>query len=82
LVQDLWTTVGQGDVWRGEIRLPDSGGSYYWLDATVVPSLDEVGRPYRHIAICKDITARKEAEETLRRTLRDLMELKFAPDED
>jgi len=46
-----------------------------------VPSLDEAGRPYRHIAICKDITARKEAEETLRATLRDLMELKFAPDQ-
>jgi two-component system, cell cycle sensor histidine kinase and response regulator CckA len=82
LVRDLWTTVGRGDVWRGEIRLPDSGGSYYWLDAVIVPSLDEVGRPYRHIAICKDITARKEAEEKLRVTLGDLMDLKFAQDED
>lgn len=81
LVRDLWKTVGRGDVWRGELRLPNRNGSYYWLDATFVPSLDEAGRPYRHIAICKDITARKEAEETLRATLRDLMELKFAPDQ-
>lgn len=81
LVMDLWTTVGRGEVWRGEVRLPDSAGSYYWLDATIVPSLDEVGRPYRHIAICKDITARKEAEEKLRGTLRELMDLKFAPDD-
>ncbi len=81
LVRDLWKTVARGDVWRGEIRLSNRNGSYYWLDATIVPSLDEAGRPYRHIAICKDITVRKEAEETLRGTLRDLMELKFAPDE-
>jgi PAS domain S-box-containing protein len=82
LVRDLWQTVGRGEVWRGEVRLPDSAGSYYWLDATIVPSLDEVGRPYRHIAICKDITARKDAEETLRTSLKELMDLKFAPDEE
>jgi PAS domain S-box-containing protein len=77
-VGGLWQTITRGEIWRGEIKHPARDGTYYWLAATIVPSLDERGAPYRYVAICNDITARKEAEEALRRSLEELANLKFA----
>lgn len=61
----LWQTIKAGKIWRGEIINRTMDGVCYPLDTSIIPFLDEQGKPYKYMAIRVEMVKRMRAEADL-----------------
>ena len=64
----LWETISAGKTWRGDFQNRKKNGEFFWESASISPVRDEAGKVINYVAIKVDITARKEAEESLKKS--------------
>ncbi len=65
--EELWSTILEGRIWRGELRNKKKSGEIYWLSASISPIRDAEGEITHFIGVQEDITARREAAEREKR---------------
>ena len=60
--EELWATLTQGEVWRGEFHNTRKDGSTYIELATIAPIKQADGHVSHYVAVKEDITERRETE--------------------
>lgn len=63
---NLWETIGNGDIWHGQIRNRTKEGSFFWVNATVVPIKNDLGQIEKFLTIQFDDTEKKRMMNELR----------------
>ncbi|MDP3267172.1 MAG: PAS domain S-box protein [Sulfuricurvum sp.] len=63
--KEMYDRVSHGNIWHGEVCNLAKDGSYYWIDTTIVPFMDENKKPVSYIAIRTDITESKAIQDSL-----------------
>ncbi len=63
----LWKTITSGQQWRGDIRNRAKDGSYYWVQTTIIPFIDQKEKIFQFVAVRTDISDKVLAAKKLRR---------------
>ncbi|MCB0421836.1 MAG: PAS domain S-box protein [Bdellovibrionales bacterium] len=74
--KEMWATIKEGKVWKGEFKNKKKDGSFYWVDATISPIFNSKHEIESYIAVRFDITDRKQAEEQLKRKQQSLVDVR------
>jgi len=69
LYKELWQTIGQKKTWQGEFKNKRKDGSFYYVDATIFPILNNQNEIIEYIALRKDISSRVKIEQQLEKQL-------------
>ncbi|MCQ2030645.1 putative bifunctional diguanylate cyclase/phosphodiesterase [Stutzerimonas zhaodongensis] len=64
--RELWGTISNGEIWKGEICNRRKDGSLYWVNSTIVPIKDDKGQHVeKFISIRFDVTEKQELLEAM-----------------
>ena len=59
--KDLWDTVKRDEVWSGYVKNATKSGNYYWVFATVFPTITSDGK--KSFLSCRRKATRQEIDE-------------------
>ncbi|VAX07904.1 hypothetical protein MNBD_ALPHA03-302 [hydrothermal vent metagenome] len=62
---ELWQTISGGNVWHGRLCNRKKNGEEYWVESTIVPFLNDAGKPYKYVSARTDITTLVQTEQDL-----------------
>lgn len=63
--KEMYEKVSQGEIWQDQVKNISKNGSYYWVDTSIIPFLDDDGKINSYFSIRTDITYQKRIEEIL-----------------
>ncbi|MES2310168.1 MAG: PAS domain S-box protein [Verrucomicrobiota bacterium] len=63
--REMYHTISSGKTWQGEIKNRAKDGTYYWVSSTIVPWMNDEGKPEYYVAFRTDITQQKLLQEEL-----------------
>jgi two-component system sensor histidine kinase NreB len=72
-IKQIWDTISSGKVWRGDIKNRAKDNTYYWVNTTIVPFLDEDNKPYQFLAIRNEVTELKRVEVELKMMMKQVL---------
>jgi len=78
MYRDLWLSITYGKTWFGEFLNKKKNGNLFWEKASIAPIKNEQGEITHFIKVAEDITHRKEMEQTLAKTEKQLRMLSQA----
>ncbi len=72
LYQAMWATITAGQVWSGEVCNRRKDGSFYWVESTITPFMDDSGQPYQYVSIRTDISQVKAIQNELQQAVEEV----------
>lgn len=61
----VWNSIAKGVAWHDVLCNRAKSGHLYWVDAVIAPLRDEAGHITRFICLCSDLSAYKQAQQSL-----------------
>lgn len=62
---NIWETISEGTVWKGEFHSKKKNGELFWEKATIGPIMEAGGEISHFIALNEDITEKRSIEQAL-----------------
>jgi len=69
--KNLWDTITQKKTWHGTVKNRKKDGTFYFVEATIIPILNSSGDIEEYIAIRKDVTRLLEARRQINKQTTD-----------
>jgi len=62
---EMWKTIANGQIWRGEIKNFNKDGGYYWVKSTILPILNAQRKPKQYLSIRTESTIGHDFQDNL-----------------